>query len=759
MEGAKIFQKSESHLTLALYSSTGIQTVMNENGTCDAFVEVIFGTKREKTAIIHDTYDPIWNQLFCWEVPSFSSRFQSLELKVYNHNDKRAHDYIGKVVVESHYVTLGGIFTVPITKKGFPGQSQGTLSFQLLNAQVCIDGFQQGLIFGTESLDLREELITFGGDDQNVITELPVEGETSKPNQEIQILERAEGHFAVLLMSGSGLPKVDTVGSCDAYVKFMIGTRVVAQSEPVSDSLDPVWNTLYGFKLSPADLGSFPGMTIEIYDYNVFQSHRYLGKIFLEWPQLFLGGIFKLPILSGMNPNHVSGKKVGFLQFQIFSAQIILVGFTQGMEIGFKEREALTKFAERTEIEIVTDLRIERAEPSNMENFESQHWLEASEEFVLVAVLAGSNLPKMDYLGLSDPYVNICVGDCIEKTDIQYYTLFPVWDQLFLFKVDTSYSDRKKALKFECYDYDYAKDDDFIGDVLLQWTDIDGTVKELQLSNGSDSEGSISVIAAKCNILTSDFKQGMKIDRTYFQQQLQHVLGTEANNDYEHQLLKKCSTRRRLRSIATEHLATLNNWIEFSDQHLLVVVLSASNLPKMDIFGLSDPYINVFFGEKTYQTKIRYYTLEPEWDQLFCFELSSLKREDHVRFEVYDYDHLKDDDYIGQALLQWSDIDSTEKDLQITGAPESQGSIKVLAVQCKINSSEFTQGMKVHRAYFKEQVANAMGFSSNPEEQMKDIPDSGSLEIRKSSEFFRPSSEAETASENDIIVELNLSSR
>jgi len=114
------------------------------------------------------------------------------------------------------------------------------------------------------------------------------------------------------------------------------------------------------------------------------------------------------------------------------------------MEIGFKEREALTKFAERTEIEIVTDLRIERAEPSNMENFESQHWLEASEEFVLVAVLAGSNLPKMDYLGLSDPYVNICVGDCIEKTDIQYYTLFPVWDQLFLFKVDTSYSDRKK---------------------------------------------------------------------------------------------------------------------------------------------------------------------------------------------------------------------------------------------------------------------------------------------------------------------------
>jgi len=526
-----LLHSSKRYITLAILSASGLPK-MDVLGSCDAYVKIVIGEETSQTAFIRNSIEPVWNQLFCFDLRSgIGSQTAGVEFEVYHHNNMLADEFIGKVLIEWRYLSLGGIFRVPITNENTSKQqvSQGTLNFHMLNAQVTLNEFQQGFHMDQKHL---EELYKFSGQheitDMNASSRRP-RSQASIKSKQSAILQHAEGNVAVVMLSATGLPKVDFIGSCDAYVKLVCGSHL-EKTTYHRNTLEPIWNQLFCFQFGTEETAREPGLVLEIYDHNDITSDRYIGKVPIKWSHVRLGGTFRVSILGGSNPNNLDGTKKGTIEFLLFDAQVILKGFKQGLEIEEADFNDMMAFASPSEKELVTDLDAQRNAPVNA--FQSDQWFQASEDHVIVAVFSASGLPKMDFIGSADPYVKLVVGDHAEQTAIKFFTLTPVWDQLFCFPLNVNISRRTPGIKFEVWDHDNFKYDDFIGKTVLPWSDINGTVQELPLYSGKDADnlnasnlegsrqGVLKVQAVKCRIISAAFTQGMRIQRDYFQKHL-----------------------------------------------------------------------------------------------------------------------------------------------------------------------------------------------------------------------------------------------
>uniref|UniRef100_A0A8C5DTQ5 Synaptotagmin n=1 Tax=Gouania willdenowi TaxID=441366 RepID=A0A8C5DTQ5_GOUWI len=90
---------------------------------------------------------------------------------------------------------------------------------------------------------------------------------------------------------------------------------------------------------------------------------------------------------------------------------------------------------------------------------------------------------------------------------------------------------------------------------------------------------------------------------------------------------------------------------------LTVVILEAKNLKKMDVGGLSDPYVKIHLMQngkrlKKKKTTIKKNTLNPYYNESFSFEVPSEQIEKvQVALTVLDYDKIGKNDVIGKVLL------------------------------------------------------------------------------------------------------------
>ena len=85
-------------------------------------------------------------------------------------------------------------------------------------------------------------------------------------------------------------------------------------------------------------------------------------------------------------------------------------------------------------------------------------------------------------------------------------------------------------------------------------------------------------------------------------------------------------------------------------------IIEAINLPAVDSNGKSDPYIKIYsISENKYKigrTKTIKKTLDPVWNEFFFF---NGLRTDELYFELFDYDFLSSDDYLGKCSLKISE--------------------------------------------------------------------------------------------------------
>ncbi|XP_051886588.1 synaptotagmin-1a isoform X1 [Pristis pectinata] len=236
---------------------------------------------------------------------------------------------------------------------------------------------------------------------------------------------------------------------------------------------------------------------------------------------------------------------------------------------------------------------------------------------LIVGIIQAAELPALDMGGTSDPYVKVFLLPDKKKkyeTKVHRKTLNPVFNESFIFKIP--YSELGgKTLVMAVYDFDRFSKHDVIGEVKVPMNTVDfGHVTE----EWRDLQG--------------------------------------AEKEEQEKLGDICFS---LRYVPTAGKLT-------------VVILEAKNLKKMDVGGLSDPYVKIHLMQngkrlKKKKTTIKKNTLNPYYNESFSFEVPFEQiQKVQVVVTVLDYDKIGKNDAIGKVfvgynstaaeLRHWSDM-------------------------------------------------------------------------------------------------------
>lgn len=225
-----------------------------------------------------------------------------------------------------------------------------------------------------------------------------------------------------------------------------------------------------------------------------------------------------------------------------------------------------------------------------------------------VTVIQAEELPALDMGGTSDPYVKVYLLPDKKKkfeTKVHRKTLNPVFNESFTFKSLPYAEAMNKTLVFAIFDFDRFSKHDQIGEVKVPLCQIDlaQTIEEWR--------------------------------------ELQSV---EGEGGQENKLGDICFS---LRYVPTAGKLT-------------VVILEAKNLKKMDVGGLSDPYVKIALMQngkrlKKKKTSIKKCTLNPYYNESFSFEVPFEQiQKVNLVVTVVDYDRIGTSEPIGKVVLGYN---------------------------------------------------------------------------------------------------------
>ncbi|KAI2666270.1 Synaptotagmin-1 [Labeo rohita] len=236
---------------------------------------------------------------------------------------------------------------------------------------------------------------------------------------------------------------------------------------------------------------------------------------------------------------------------------------------------------------------------------------------LIVGILQAQDLPAMDMGGTSDPYVKVYMLPDKKKkfeTKVQRKNLCPVFNETFIFKIP--FNDLAgQTLVLQVFDFDRFGKHDVIGEIKIPMNSID---------------------------------LGQPIH------EWKDLVGGE--KEEQEKLGDICIS---LRYVPTSGKLT-------------VCIMEAKNLKKMDVGGLSDPFVKVVLQHngkriKKKKTTVKQNTLNPYFNESFSFEIPFAQiQKIQVLITVYDYDKLGSNDPIGKCwigfgasgvgLRHWSDM-------------------------------------------------------------------------------------------------------
>ena len=79
---------------------------------------------------------------------------------------------------------------------------------------------------------------------------------------------------------------------------------------------------------------------------------------------------------------------------------------------------------------------------------------------------------------------------------------------------------------------------------------------------------------------------------------------------------------------------------------LRAVIYSAKNLPKVDLFGACDPYVQITYGKLgKVRTTVKKITRNPVWKEIFYVKMTDHIRE--VNIKLYDWNRVEEDKFVG----------------------------------------------------------------------------------------------------------------
>ncbi|XP_039185323.1 synaptotagmin-2 isoform X2 [Crotalus tigris] len=259
----------------------------------------------------------------------------------------------------------------------------------------------------------------------------------------------------------------------------------------------------------------------------------------------------------------------------------------------------------------------EEKEPENLGKLQFSLDYDFQANQLTVGILQAAELPALDIGGTSDPYVKVFILPDKKKkfeTKVQKKTLNPTYNETFVFKIP--YQELGgKTLVMAIYDFDRFSKHDIIGEVKVPMNTVD---------------------------LGQPIEEWRDLE--------------SAEKEEPEKLGDIC--------ISLRYVPTAGK--------LTVCILEAKNLKKMDVGGLSDPYVKIHLLQngkrlKKKKTTVKKKTLNPYFNESFSFEIPFEQiQKVQVVITVLDYDKLGKNEAIGKVfvgnnasgteLRHWSDM-------------------------------------------------------------------------------------------------------
>ncbi|KAK7351373.1 hypothetical protein VNO77_10774 [Canavalia gladiata] len=249
-----------------------------------------------------------------------------------------------------------------------------------------------------------------------------------------------------------------------------------------------------------------------------------------------------------------------------------------------------------------------------------------------VKLVQAKSLLNKDLIGKSDPYAVIFVRPLRDRTKTSKTInnqLNPVWNENFEFIIEDAST---QHLTIRIFDDEGVQASELIGCAQVSLKDLEPgkvkdvwlkLVKDLEVQRDNKYRGEVQLELLYCPYgVDSSFKNPFDPDYslTTFEKSLKGETGNAEADD-----LPGPSSRRRSNVIIRGVLS--------------VTVISAEDLPVVDIMGKADPFVVLMLkkSEKKFKTRVVNESLNPVWNQTFDFVVEDGLHEMLI-IEVWDHD-------------------------------------------------------------------------------------------------------------------------
>lgn len=259
-----------------------------------------------------------------------------------------------------------------------------------------------------------------------------------------------------------------------------------------------------------------------------------------------------------------------------------------------------------------------------------------------VKLVQAKDLTNKDMIGKSDPYAVLYIRplrDRMQKSKTINNDLNPIWNAHFEFVVEDAST---QHLVVKIYDDEGLQAAELLGCAQVMLRDLQpgkvkdvwlNLVKDLELQRDTKYRGQVHLELLYCPFgLENGFVNPFADQNSMTS--LEKVLKTETNGT------EAADTGRTTRKSDVIIRGVLS-----------VTVISADDLPAMDVMGKSDPYVVLTLKKTEAKNKTRVVneSLNPVWNQTFDFVVEDALH-DMLILEVWDHDTFGKD-YMGRCIM------------------------------------------------------------------------------------------------------------